>query len=88
MQRRRRSRNAGRIDVVLRLLINVKGPPKRRVVENVHSMLKAGATAILIECFDAPLQRINDIRAVISLDRICVRPFNECLHDKNFRGIV
>jgi ubiquinone/menaquinone biosynthesis C-methylase UbiE len=41
----------GEFDVVLtkRLLINVKGPAKRRVVENVYSMLKAGATYILIE---------------------------------------
>jgi ubiquinone/menaquinone biosynthesis C-methylase UbiE len=80
----------GQFDLVLtkRLLINVKGQAKRRVLENIHSMLKAGATYILIECFDAPLERINDIRNVIGLDRIRVRPFNEYLSDKIFKEII
>jgi SAM-dependent methyltransferase len=80
----------GRFDVVLtkRLLINVKGPAKRRVVENVHSMLKAGAIYILIECFDAPLERVNNIRDVIGLKRIRVRPFNEYLNDRAFEEII
>ena len=80
----------GEFDLVLtkRLLINVKGQAKRRVLENIHSMLKVGATYILIECFDAPLERINDIRNVIGLDRIRVRPFNEYLNDEIFKEII
>jgi SAM-dependent methyltransferase len=80
----------GKFDLALtkRLLINIKGHAKRRVLQNIHGMLKPGGTYILIECFAAPLARINDIRNVIGLDRIGVRPFNEYLDDDFFKEIV
>jgi SAM-dependent methyltransferase len=80
----------GKFDLVLtkRLLINVKGQAKRRALENIHDMLKPGGAYILIECFAAPLERINDIRSVMGLDRIRVRPFNEYLADNIFKEII
>jgi ubiquinone/menaquinone biosynthesis C-methylase UbiE len=80
----------GKFDLILtkRLLINVKGQAKRRVLDNIHGMLKPGGTCVLIECFTAPLERINDIRDLIGLDRIRVRPFNEYLNDDVFKDII
>lgn len=74
---------AGRFDMVLakRLLINVKGPHKRVALQNVADMLKPGGTYIMVECFDAPLQRINAIRVSLGLDPIIVRAFNEYVPD-------
>jgi SAM-dependent methyltransferase len=71
----------GAFDIVLgkRLLINVKGPAKRKALQNIADMLKPGGTYIMVECFDEPLQRINAIRAGLGLDRIVVRSFNEYL---------
>jgi SAM-dependent methyltransferase len=79
-----------RFDLMLtkRLLINVRGQAKRRVLDNIHSMLKPGGTYVLIECFTAPLERINDIRNLIGLDRIHVRPFNEYLDDDVLKKVI
>jgi SAM-dependent methyltransferase len=74
----------GTFDMVLgkRLLINIKGPAKAKVLKNLADMLRPSGTYIMIECFDAPLQRINHIRVGLGLDRIVVRSFNEYLMDE------
>lgn len=71
----------GTFDLVLgkRLLINMRGPGRVQAVANVADMLKAGGKYIMIECFAEPLERINDVRESLSLDRIKVKEFNEYL---------
>jgi ubiquinone/menaquinone biosynthesis C-methylase UbiE len=68
-------------DIVIakRLLINIKGSPKRQALKNVHDMLRPDGKFIMIECFIEPLERINEIRAGLALEQIGVRPFNEYL---------
>lgn len=62
-----------------RVLINIKGDAKRQALSNIASMLRDGGTYIMTECFIEPLDRINEIRAGIGLERIAVKPFNEYL---------
>jgi len=80
----------GEFDLLLtkRLLINVRGEAKRRVVDNIHALLKPGGTYVLVECFTAPLERVNDIRELLGLDRIRVKPFNEYIDDALFEEII
>jgi ubiquinone/menaquinone biosynthesis C-methylase UbiE len=74
---------AGAFDIVIgkRLLINIKGDSKRRALRNIHKMLTHDGTYIMTECFIEPLDRINDIRATLDLERIGVKFFNEYLSD-------
>ena len=62
-----------------RLLINIKGEAKRQALRNVYDMLRDGGTYLMIECFVDPLERTNDARQVLGLDRIKVKEFNEYL---------
>jgi ubiquinone/menaquinone biosynthesis C-methylase UbiE len=68
-------------DIVLgkRLLINIRGPAKLQALKNIYAMLKPNGVYMMIECFLEPLERINDIRSRLGLDRINVRSFNEYL---------
>lgn len=72
---------SGAFDIVIgkRLLINIKGTAKRQALKNIYDMLKSGGTYIMIECFIEPLERINDIRASLELERITEKHFNEYL---------
>jgi hypothetical protein len=69
-------------DIVLgkRLLINIKGFAKLQALKNIYAMLKPNGAYIMIECFVEPLERINNIRSRLGLERINVRSFNEYLH--------
>jgi len=73
------ARNA--FDMVLgkRLLINIKGDAKRQALQNIYDMLREGGTYLMIECFIEPLERTNEARKVLGLDRIGVKDFNEYL---------
>lgn len=73
------ARNA--FDLVLgkRLLINIKGSAKRQALQNVFDMLRDGGSYLMIECFLEPLERTNDARQALGLDRIAVKEFNEYL---------
>jgi ubiquinone/menaquinone biosynthesis C-methylase UbiE len=73
------ARNAFDIVIGKRILINIKGSPKRQALRNVFDMLRPGGMFIMIECFIEPLERINVIRAGLGLEQIVVRPFNEYL---------
>ena len=68
-------------DIVLgkRLLINIKGSAKLQALKNIYAMLKPNGAYIMIECFVEPLERINNIRSRLGLERIKVRSFNEYL---------
>jgi SAM-dependent methyltransferase len=68
-----------------RILINIKGKIKSQVVANIYKMLRARGLYVMIECFEDPLNRINEIRRILSLSEIRVREFNEYL-DTNFVG--
>jgi ubiquinone/menaquinone biosynthesis C-methylase UbiE len=65
--------------VTKRLLINVNGDEKLKVVENIHSILKRDGLYIMTECFMDPLQKINHIRKLLNLKEIRVKHFNEYL---------
>ena len=71
----------GAFDLVIgkRLLINIKGPAKGRVLRNVHAMLKDGGAYVMSECFVEPLARVNEIRSRLGLERIEIKSFNEYL---------
>jgi ubiquinone/menaquinone biosynthesis C-methylase UbiE len=73
------ARNAFDIVIGKRILINIKGGPKRQALKNVYDMLRPNGKFIMIECFVEPLERINVIRAGLGLEQITVRPFNEYL---------
>ena len=62
-----------------RLLINVKGDDKQKIVRNIHSILREEGIYIMMECFIEPLQKVNSIRNLLNLSEIKVRPFNEYL---------
>jgi len=62
-----------------RLLINIKGNAKRQALRNIYDMLRDGGTYLMIECFIDPLERTNDARQALGLDRIKVKEFNEYL---------
>jgi len=62
-----------------RLLINVRGDDKRKVIENVHSMLRRNGRYVMTECFLEPLEKINEIRSSLGLYEIKVHSFNEYL---------
>jgi SAM-dependent methyltransferase len=80
----------GKFDMVLtkRLLINVKGQAKRRAAANVHAMLRSDGIYVMMECFISPLERVNDIRELVGLNRIKVKPFNEYLSDDAFNNTI
>ena len=69
----------GTFDIVMtkRLIVNVRGQDKRLAVERIHALLKPGGTYLMMECFEKPLQRVNEVRALIDLEEIPVNPFNE-----------
>jgi ubiquinone/menaquinone biosynthesis C-methylase UbiE len=71
----------GAFDILLgkRLLINIKGEPRKRVLNNIAKMLTKDGRYVMVECFLEPLDRINDIRQRLGLDRIVVRDFNNYL---------
>ena len=71
-------------DIVLtkRLLVNVSGEAKQRAVELVHRLLKDGGTYLMMECFNEPLARINEIREKLGLEAIQVNSFNEYLDEE------
>jgi len=62
-----------------RLLINLKGDKKLKVIKNIHSLLKDNGKLIMVECFSEPLSKINNIRRKLNLNEITVKFFNEYL---------
>lgn len=73
------TRNSFDIVIGKRLLINIKGPAKRQALKNIYDLLRDGGTYLMIECFIEPLERTNEARRVLGLDRIVVKDFNEYL---------
>lgn len=65
--------------ITKRLLINMKGEPKYKAIENIHRLLKDDGIYLMTECFIEPLARINTIRHNLGLDKILVKSFNEYL---------
>lgn len=70
-----------------RLLINLKGEKKLKVIRNIYSILKDNGKFIMIECFNEPLSKINDIRSKLNLNKITVKYFNEYLSFDFFNKI-
>lgn len=72
-----------KFDVVLskRLLINIKGPDKYKAIDNIYEIMDNEGRYIMIESFIEPLNRINEIRKTLNLDKINVHHFNEYLSD-------
>lgn len=65
--------------ITKRLLINVKGKAKIKVMNNIHSILRKKGVYIMIECFVEPLKKINNIRRILGLTEIKINFFNEYL---------
>jgi ubiquinone/menaquinone biosynthesis C-methylase UbiE len=76
------AKNAFEVVVGKRVLINIKGDTKLQALRNIHDMLRADGTYIMTECFIEPLNRINEIRILLRLERISVKSFNEYLTDE------
>ncbi|MBF0485503.1 MAG: class I SAM-dependent methyltransferase [Candidatus Omnitrophica bacterium] len=81
--------DAGRFDVVLtkRLMINLKGDDKNKVVRKIHHALKPGGLYLMLECFIEPLEKINQIRKSLGLEEIAVKSFNEYLKEEHWSYI-
>ncbi len=73
----------GEFDFVLtkRLLINIKGSEKYKVIDNIYDLLEDDGRYIMIESFIEPLNKINKIREKLNLAKINVHLFNEYLND-------
>ena len=65
--------------ITKRLLINLKGKDKFKVIENIYAILKDGGTYLMVECFTEPLNRVNKVRKELGLDEIKIKFFNEYL---------
>jgi ubiquinone/menaquinone biosynthesis C-methylase UbiE len=76
-------------DVVLtkRLLINLKGEEKKKAIKNIYGLLNEKGRYLMVECFIEPLDKVNQIRALLNLERITVKPFNEYLTEQ-FRRYI
>ena len=70
---------SSRFDKVItkRLLINLKGDRKLKVVDNIYTILKDRGVYVMVECFIEPLKKINMIRSSLKLNEINIRGFNE-----------
>jgi ubiquinone/menaquinone biosynthesis C-methylase UbiE len=78
-----------KFDTILckRLLINVKGEEKLKIINNITQMLKSKGCYIMAECFLEPLHKINTIRIALGLEAIKVHSFNEYL-DEDFLNTI
>jgi len=76
------AKNAFDVVIGKRVLINVKGSAKAEALKNIYDMLRPGGIYIMTECFIEPLNRINDIRTILQLECISVKPFNEYLTEE------
>ncbi|EDP74908.1 methyltransferase domain-containing protein [Hydrogenivirga sp. 128-5-R1-1] len=65
--------------ITKRLLINLRGKDKFKVIENIYDILKDRGTYVMIECFTEPLDRVNRVRKELGLDEIKIKFFNEYL---------
>lgn len=73
--------------ITKRLLINVKGSVKVKVMNNVNSLLSEKGTYIMTECFSEPLKKINEIRHLLDLPEIKTNLFNEYLTADFFKKV-
>jgi len=73
-----------KFDVIItkRLLINLHNDLKFKAIQNISSLLKKEGKYIMIECFKEPLDKINKIRELLSLEIIKQHAFNEYLNLK------
>jgi ubiquinone/menaquinone biosynthesis C-methylase UbiE len=72
----------GNFDAVItkRLLINLESDSEReKVLKNIYDLLTPNGVYLMTECFEEPLNRINEIREKLNLDAIKVHEFNRYL---------
>lgn len=80
----------GNFDAVItkRLLINLEADSEReKILKNIYELLNPNGIYLMTECFEEPLDRINEIRDKVNLDRIKVHEFNRYLTN-DFMEIV